>query len=127
MRRFGYLRDTLFVMAVAGYALNRFVLKPRLASPFLHGHFNDLLLIPAALPVLLWLQRITGLRDHDHVPTWAEFLLHLVVWSLICEWLGPLWFHHGTADGWDVVAYAVGGVAACLWWNRPMAAARAKA
>ncbi len=49
MSRFGYLRDPLFLIAVAGYVLNRWLLKPLVPSPFLHGHFNDLLLIPAAL------------------------------------------------------------------------------
>src|SRR5689334_818224 len=89
MTRFGYLRDVLFLGASVSYALNRWWLKPRVASPFLHGHFNDLLLIPAALPVVLWLQRISGLREHDGTPTWPEMLLHLFVWSLVCEWVGP--------------------------------------
>jgi hypothetical protein len=119
MNRFGYLRDELFLGAAAGYGVNRWLLKPLVASRFLHGHFNDLLLIPAALPVVLWLQRLSGLRQHDRTPTWAEMLLHLCVWSLICEWIGPFWLKHGTADLWDVIAYAVGGAAACLWWNRP--------
>ena len=118
MKRFAYLRDPLFLLAVAGYALNRWILKPRVSSPFLHGHFADLLLIPAALPVVLWLQRIVGLREHDHAPSAAEIGLHLVVWSLICEFIGPHWLHRGTADGWDVVAYLVGGIAAWLWWHR---------
>lgn len=119
MKRFGYWRDSLFLVAVAGYGLNRWLLKPRLPWPFLHEHFNDLLLIPAALPLVLWLQRVLGLRRHDHAPSWAETGLHLTVWSVICEVIGPFWLRHGTADRWDVVVYAVGGVAACLWWNRP--------
>jgi len=119
MSRFGYLRDPLFLVAACGYGLNRWMLKPLFPSPFLHGHFNDLLLIPAALPVVLWAQRVTGLRQHDGDPTWAEMVLHLMAWSVICECIGPFLLHHGTADVWDVVAYAGGGVAACLWWNRP--------
>ena len=118
MNRFGYLRDPMFLVAASAYAVNRWLLKPLLPSAFLHGHFADLLLIPAALPVVLWLQRLTGLRQHDLAPSWAEMILHLAVWSLICEFIGPHWLHHGTGDVWDVVAYAVGGVVACLWWNR---------
>ena len=118
MNRFGYWRDPLFLTATIGYFLNRWLLKPLLPSTFLHGHFADLLLIPAALPVVLWVQHLVGLREHDRVPSWTEMLLHLAVWSLICEFIGPHWLHHGTADVWDVVAYAVGGVVARLWWNR---------
>jgi hypothetical protein len=117
MSRFGYLRDRLFLVAATGYVINRWVLQPRLASPFLHGYFNDLLLIPAALPVVLWVQRVAGLRDHDRAPSWSEVALHLVAWSVICELIGPRWLHHGTADLWDVAAYTVGGVAAFLWWQ----------
>ncbi|MEY4387273.1 MAG: hypothetical protein RLY20_2556 [Verrucomicrobiota bacterium] len=118
MSRFGYWRDELFVTAALAYVVNRWLLMPFIPSPFLHGHFNDLLLIPAALPVVLWAQRLIGLREHDGTPSWTEMLMHLAVWSLICEFIGPHWFHHGTADAWDVAAYAVGGVVACLWWNR---------
>lgn len=118
MSRFGYLRDPLFLLASAAYALNRWVLKPRFQSPFLHNHFNDLLLIPAALPVMLWIQRILTLRKHDAFPLCSEVLLHWAVWSAVCEWIGPFWFHMGVADVWDVVAYGAGGIVAYLWWNR---------
>ena len=117
--RFAYLRDGGFLAASAAYALNRWLLKPLLPSPFLRGYCNDLLLIPAALPVVLWLQRLLGLRRHDRAPTWSEIAVHLAVWSLICEGIGPTWLHRGTADPWDLAAYAVGGLAAGLWWHRP--------
>jgi len=118
MNRFGYLRDPVFLVSAAGYAINRWLVRPRVPSPFLRGHFNDLLLIPAALPVVLWLQRVVRLRNHDRAPSWAEMAMHLTVWALICEVIGPQWLHIGTPDGWDVAAYAGGGIAACLWWNR---------
>ncbi len=113
------MRDRLFLAAAAGYALNRWLLKAVFSSPFLHGHFNDLLLIPAALPVVLWVQRCVGLRPDDRAPSWTEIGLHLAVWSLICEFIGPFWLRHGTADPWDVAAYALGGGAAWIWWTRP--------
>lgn len=122
---FRYLHDPLFLAALSAYALNRGLLQPLSASPFLHGYFDDLLLIPAALPVMLWLQRRHGWRLHDRAPTWNEMGMHLIVWSLICECIGPRWLHRGTADMWDVAAYAFGGAVACLWWNfsrRPGAA-----
>jgi hypothetical protein len=116
---FGYLRDRLFLSAAALYALNRWVLKPHLHSPFLRGHFNDLLLIPCALPPLLLVQRWLKLRVDDRMPTLPEVALYLLVWSLLFEVLGPFITPATTADPLDVLAYCLGGAFAALWWNRP--------
>ncbi len=134
MKRFGYLHDRLFGFSLAAYALNRLVVLPRLAGfvslhlpwawPFLHSHFDDLLLMPAALPVVLWIQRRTGLRPHDRPPGWMEMLLHLAIWSVMCKIVGPLYCHIGVADPSDILFFAGGGGAACLWWNRPKAQSR---
>lgn len=118
MMRPGLLRDSLFRTATIAYAVNRWGLKPRVASGFVHGQLSDLLLIPAALPLVLWVHSLLGWRDSDLPPTGSEITVHLVVWSVICEGVGPRWFHWGVADGWDVVAYAAGGLVAGLWWNR---------
>jgi len=117
MTRFAYLRDPLFLTACATYAVNRFWLEHILSWSFLHRHFNDLLLIPAALPLVLWIQWRFGWHTHDRAPTWPEVLGQLALWSLICEVVGPLWLKYGTGDPGDVLAYAVGGVTGCLWWK----------
>ena len=88
------------------------------------GHFNDLLLIPAALPFVLWLNRRFGWRSHDAAPDAREIALHTALWALICEGIGPRWFHHGTADWRDVVAYATGAVIAWMFWKLKSARAR---
>jgi len=129
MRRFGYLHDRLFWVSLATYIFNRLVVRPHLgpffqahlhwAWPFLHSHLDDLLLMPAALPVVLWIQRLTGLRKNDRPPGWGEMFLHLAVWSVMCKIVGPLFLNVGAADPWDVLFFAVGGVAACFWWHRP--------
>ena len=69
MNSFRYLRDRLFLTACALYALNRWGLKPRVHSAFLHDHFDDLLLIPCALPPLLLNEPRLKLRLHDLPPT----------------------------------------------------------
>lgn len=117
MRRFRYLRDPLFLFGCAAYVLNRCLLKPHLPSGFLHSHFNDLLLIPCALPPILWLHLQFGLRSHDHPPTGLEITSHLIFWSALFEWLGPKFVAHTTADPLDVVAYLVGAVLAGVWWQ----------
>lgn len=118
MTRFAYLRDPLFLFSVGAYVLNRCLLKPLLPSPFLHGYFADLLMIPAALPGTLWAQRLAGVRQHDRAPSLIEVFLHLAVWAIICEYIGPVFFHRGASDIWDVAAYTAGAIVSCLWWNR---------
>ena len=100
------------------YACNRWVLKPRVHNAFLHDHFNDLLLIPCALPPLLMLQRWLGLRPHDQLPGTDEIVLYLAVWSILFEVIGPHIMRHAVGDPWDVAAYILGGVLAGLWWQR---------
>ncbi len=116
MKRFGYCRDPLFLLACALYALNRWAVKPHVHSLFLRGQFNDCLLIPCALPPVLWLQRRLGLRREDGFPTGQEIIFHLVVWSVLFEVIGPH-IMNVTGDIWDAVAYAAGGLVAWLWWR----------
>jgi len=125
MKQFGYLNDPLCWISLGAYAFNRLLLKPHLhmvhghlLRTFLHSHFDDLLLIPVALPVMLWIQRIIGLRQDDLPPRWSEMFLHLAAWAVMCKFTGPLWLHIGTPDLWDLPVFAMGGIIACLWWNR---------
>lgn len=119
---FRYLRDRLFLTSVALYALNRWVVKPRLATGehFLRGHFNDLLVIPCALPPLLLFHRLVGLRRTDAPPQGGEIALHLLIWSLFFEVFAPLFVASSRADAWDVAAYCAGGLAAWAFWNRTL-------
>ncbi|MGC4074958.1 MAG: hypothetical protein QM760_21160 [Nibricoccus sp.] len=118
MKRFRYAFDPGCVSACALYALNRFVIKPHVGPGFFHSHFNDVLLIPAALPFLLWAYRMMGWRLDDAAPSWREVAAHTVLWAIICEGIGPrVWPRYGVADAWDVVAYAAGAVIAWIFWN----------
>ena len=117
MKRFGYALDPLCLVACGLYALNRFWLSRHFHGAFLHGQFNDLLLIPAALPFALWLQRRLQLRRDDRFPRWREIALHVVVWSAAAELAAPQLFSHATGDWRDVVAYSIGGAVAGCWWQ----------
>lgn len=118
MQRFHYWLNAPFAVGCMAFAANRWLIKPYVDSAFMRHHFNDVWMIPCALPPLLWLYRCLGLRAHDRPPTISEILLHLVFWSAFCEWLGPVLVAHSTGDVWDVVAYTVGAVLAGLWWHR---------
>jgi hypothetical protein len=101
----------------AAYMANRWVLKPHIHSAFFHGYFNDLLLIPCALPPVLWLHRRLGLRKHDDPPRTSEVLFHLAVWSALFEWIGPHLVRHATGDPLDVAAYGAGAGFALIYWR----------
>ena len=117
MKKYGYARDPVCLVACAFYAANRWGLPATLRGPFLRNHFNDLLLIPAALPPILWLQRRLCLRHSDTPPNWQEVLLHLVVWSVAAEVVGPHLFAHATGDICDVAAYSAGAAVATVLWS----------
>jgi len=117
MHRFQYWRDPACLVCCAAYMLNRYGLKALFHSGFFHGYFNDLLLIPCALPFLLLLQRHLGLRLDDSYPGASEITMHVLVWSILFEWIGPQWMHWTVADPMDVVAYGVGAILAGVWWG----------
>ena len=118
--KFRYLRDEIFLLSVALYAVNRWMVKPHLPSGeiVLRGYFNDLLVIPCALPPLLLAHRMLRLRHTDAPPQAGEIALHVAIWSLFFELLAPLLVRSARGDWWDVVAYATGGLITWLLWNR---------
>jgi hypothetical protein len=117
MKRFGYARDPVCVVACAGYATNRWLLPAALRGAFMRNYFSDLLLIPAALPLVLWLHRRIGLRPADTKPQWSEIFLHVAVWSVAAEVIAPHLFARATGDPWDVAAYTGGAIVSGLIWR----------
>jgi hypothetical protein len=118
VKKFRYLGDGLFLASCSLYALNRWCIKPRVHSAFMRFHFNDMLLIPCALPVLLMMQRWLRLRTIDDPPMWGEIALYTFFWSILFEVIGPHLMRRATGDPWDVVVYVIGAVGAGLWWHR---------
>lgn len=121
METFRYWKDGLFLGACLAYLLNRFLIKPWCSDEFLHSHFNDVLLLPCALPLMLWLHRRLGLRRHDSIPAWTEILFHALIWSALFEWFGPMLSAHATGDWRDIVCYLAGGLGARFYWERSYA------
>jgi len=118
VKRFSYWRDPLCLLACTGYAINRWLIPAALKGLFLRGYFADMLLIPAALPPMLGLERWLRLRTDDSAPRWFEILFHFAIWSIAAELIGPFLFRRATADPMDVAVYAVGALVAGLWWRR---------
>ena len=116
-RRFGYWRDPFWLMATAAYAINRWFVPAAWQAPWWHGHFADLLMIPAGLPLWLWLERQLGWRRHDRMPQLHEIAFLLCIWTVAAELIAPRIFTHATGDLWDAVAYAGGALVAGLSWQ----------
>jgi len=113
VRKFRYAADPLCIAAVAIYVIQRWIFS----HPALRGWFSDVLFLPAAIPIFLWMERKFGLRMHDRKPSLAEVGGLFLVWSLAAEGIAPLLFQHCTADPLDIVAYAAGGLFAWFWWS----------
>jgi len=118
-RRFGYWRDPLFLAGLAIYLVNRLLIKPSLQhySSFFHGHLDDTLTVPVALPVYLFVYRLIGFRPDDEPPRWWEVGLHVAVWMVFFEWFGPVILHRGVYDPIDDWCIAGGGLAAWAIWQ----------
>ena len=127
--RFGYWRDPVFLVSLAAYLVNRRLIKPNLHaySPLFHGHFNDTLTVPVALPIYLFAYRWIGLRPDDEPPRWWEVALHVAVWMVFFKWFGPSVLRHGVADPIDDACIAGGGAVAWMLWQTRAHPARNKA
>jgi hypothetical protein len=117
---FRYWRDPLFLLCLAAYAINRALIKPNLHhySPFFHGHLNDSLTVPVALPLYLLVYRRIGLRPDDEPPRSWEVGLHLAVWIFFFKWFGPVMLQKGAADPVDGWCMLAGGILAWGFWQR---------
>lgn len=113
-------RDPVCLGSWALYALNRGFLEARWGDswPFLREHLNDSLLVPAALPLLLWARWKLRLRASDGPPTWKEIWFWTALWALLFEALGPRFLGHSVGDWRDVAAYFAGAMLAGTVWQR---------
>jgi hypothetical protein len=126
---FGYWHDPVFLVTLAAYFVNRELIKPNLHtySPFFHGHLNDTLTIPVALPLYLLVYRWIGFRPDDLPPRWWEVTLHTAVWIVFFEWFGPRVLQRGVSDPIDAWCMAAGGLAAWVLWQSIGESRRSKA
>jgi hypothetical protein len=118
--QFRYLADPICMGAVVVYLVNRIWLKPLgISGTFGQWYLNDVLCLPLFLPVILWVQRRMGLREHDGPARVWEVLQHWGIFSILFEVILPRFpeYFRTTADAWDVVAYWVGGMGAWMWWR----------
>jgi hypothetical protein len=121
-RRFRYFTDPVCVACLLIYPVNRWILKPHhIGGWFTHGYLNDVICLPLFLPMILYGQRLFGIRRHDGYPRWWEVLQHWAIFSVVFQVVIPRLprgIYSSAGDPWDVLAYFVGGVLAWAWWTR---------
>lgn len=111
-------------IATSAYLINRIGGIPLLGEsiPFLQNHFADCLTVSVALPPLMIVYQSLGISK-GLMPTHLDVLLHVTVWSLLCEGPWARWLcAHSTPDPIDVLCYAGGGVMAIGIWKLECAA-----
>src|ERR1700722_14382235 len=87
---FRYLADPICIAALLISPINRFVLKPHhIGGWFTHGYLNDVLCLPLFVPMILYLQRVIGLRKHDGYPRAWEIIQHWAIFSIMFQALIP--------------------------------------
>ena len=124
---FAYWLDPVFLISLAAYIINRALIKPHLYyySPLFHGHLDDTLTVPVALPLYLLAYRWIGLRPDDDAPRWWEVAIHLTVWIFFFKWFGPVILLKGAEDPVDAWCMAFGGIFAWAIWHVRMSRWRA--
>ena len=111
------LKDPFWGISIACYIIHRFwqVLSPD--SGWMDRHWNDLWMLPCALPLILSLYGALGMRAHALRVTGGEILWHGLLWGFMAEFIGPLLFDHAVSDLWDLLAYALGGFLMFFRWH----------
>lgn len=115
-----YLRDPLFVICFLVYGLHRWLAACDLSTPLLRGYLNDLICIPFWVPIMVWIIRKLGLREHDAPPNSIEVVTPLLIICVLFEVVIPAqraWPVPTIADPYDILAYCVGALAAVVFWK----------
>jgi len=114
---FRYVFDPVCWVGCVLYVANSAWLANGGGGSIASGYFNDFLMIPCALPLILWVHSLLGWREKAAYPTLSELVGHLVVWSIVAEAIGPKLVTGAVSDFRDVLAYAGGALVAGLWWR----------
>ncbi|MBA2781206.1 hypothetical protein [Billgrantia kenyensis] len=118
-KEFRYLLDKLFLFSLTIYILNKWLVPNSLKGgiAFFNNYLNDLIFPAVAIPLILFITKLSKLRYPDTPPKLSEIIPPIIVWSIGFEYVGPVYLNRGTADIFDVVAYFAGGLGSWMWWN----------
>ena len=118
--QFLFLKDPLFLLCLAIYFMNRWVVKPYFANTFSANYLNDLICVPFWLPIMLLLMTKLRLRAGNGPPEASEIIVPLILWSWLFEAFLPrtnLFKGLETSDHLDILCYATGALLAGVFWK----------
>lgn len=105
----GYRTTILFIISFLAFLVHQYLQKiADVHYPFIDSFLDPLLFLPILLPLIVWERRLIR-----HVPTysmpWSHVLGYIILISILCEIVLPIWNKRMTSDIIDVLFYAVGG------------------
>lgn len=118
--RYKFLLDPIFLISILLYSINKSLL---IFTSYLNkislltGYFNDLLLIPCVLPLLIFIINKLGFRSYKYSPQTSEVIITISIVVIICEFIGPFILIKGTYDLVDILAYSLGGLISLILWK----------
>jgi hypothetical protein len=115
----GVFRNPVFLVCLFIFGVHYGLVRLGFSVPVLQHYLNDLLCLPLALSVTLFLQRSFFYRHSAYVLTAYQVGLAAAYFSLAFEVIFPLFMKRYTADILDVVAYSVGGFIFYKFINHP--------
>lgn len=107
------IRSLVYLFFCLLFLGNQFIEAQQWSTPFLRGYLDDILVIPIVLPFVLGLMRF--IFQHE-VNYFSPFLITftVVLFAIVFEFILPKYSSTYTADIWDVVCYAIGGM---VFWQ----------
>jgi glycopeptide antibiotics resistance protein len=119
------LRNPLFISCTFLYVLHSVCKRatPEFAqTAFLKNYLNDLLFVPLALGIAVFLQRNFILKQPEYRLSKTQVIICVVYISIMFEGVIPLFKDRYTADFSDVLCYGFGGLLFYLFGNSDLPA-----
>lgn len=111
------LLHPLFLLSASLYLLLFVLKKLEYRVPGLSEYGADVLAMPVVLTLSLVGIRASKASRRNWRFTWLHILFGILYFAFLFEWLFPRIDDRTTADPWDVLAYAVGGLLFGLLMN----------
>lgn len=106
-------------LGAVGLAVTHQVLQKilNIRVPIVDSYLDPLLFLPILLQLILLEQRYIFAKGPYYVLSWFQILIVILLMSIICELLFPIWSHSFTTDYIDAICYLLGGTVFGVFFN----------